>query len=264
MKSRIAWTSTSAADDAALEGLRDFVSALGSNDYRLIGGLALSLLIQAASDLLPAEVTRRSTADNDAALTEAVLATSGIDNSLRALAYTRTAGNRWERRRSSGEVSAIDIVVPSLKGRRLLSRNVGNLVVDALPGVLCVLHNSPVPLEVCITLRSGVEFDVPVKVSSPLGLVVSKAFACDGRSKDTDWTDMWRALEVANSVGFTAEAVEWEHPEAIDAAAILNRHLLDPNTVIVELLCPGLGAQARQIRTTRVRALTQRLVPKFR
>jgi len=36
------------------------------------------------------------------------------------------------------------------------------------------------------------------------------------------------------------------------------------NTVIVELLCPGLGEQARQIRTTRVRALTQRLVPKIR
>jgi len=36
------------------------------------------------------------------------------------------------------------------------------------------------------------------------------------------------------------------------------------NTIIVELLCPGLGEQARQIRTTRVRALTQRLVPNSR
>jgi hypothetical protein len=38
-----ALTSASAADDAAITGLRDVVGALGDTDYRLIGGMAVTL-----------------------------------------------------------------------------------------------------------------------------------------------------------------------------------------------------------------------------
>jgi hypothetical protein len=260
MKSRVEWHSTSAADDAALEGLRDLVEALGEADYRLIGGLALSLLIHAAATDVPAEVSRRSTADNDAALTEWVLAAAAIDESLRTRSYTRTAGNRWERVRESGEASAIDVVIPSPTNRRT-SRNVGDLVVDALPGVLAALDAPPVELAVVVTLRSSETFELQVKVSSPLGLLVSKAFASNGRSKDTDWPDLWRALEIANAAGVDATSSEWGHPEATDAAEMLKRHLSNPNKVVTGLLCPDLAGPAQQVRTTRVRALIQRLVP---
>lgn len=260
MKSTIEWSSTSAADDAALEGLRDLVEVLGDADYRLIGGLALSLLILATADELPSDVTQRSTADSDAVLKEAVLAAVDIDESLRERLYVRAAGNRWERTWENGVSSAVDVVVPSLTSR-LVSRRVGGLVVDAIPGLLTALDVEPTPLDVAVMLRSGEAFELQVSVASPLGLLVSKAFASAGRAKDTDWPDLWRALEVAYAVGCDATSPEWAIPEALEAAEMLSRHLLNPNPIVARALGPDLADTARAKRATRVRALTQHLVP---
>lgn len=78
-------------------------------EYRLIGGMTVMLHVQRLGLDLPLP----GTADADFGVPRHVLRESDLVESIEALGYTRTFGNRWERPIDGGGVAAVDFLVPA-------------------------------------------------------------------------------------------------------------------------------------------------------
>jgi hypothetical protein len=132
--SRLVLASTSRATDAGWLAAADIDTMTAGLDvqYRLIGGLAVTLLVHVhgADDLAP----QRETADADLGVS---VETCGDERFLPALlsaGYAQVQGNRLERATGSCTL-VIDVLTPSYVGRLLPNQAHGELVVDEVPGL---------------------------------------------------------------------------------------------------------------------------------
>ena len=86
------------------------VSEVGAtDDYRLIGGVAVLLHIRR----LRLDLPLRTTGDADFGVPPHLLSTPALVPAIEALGYERVAGNRWERHIDDRRVAAVDLLIPA-------------------------------------------------------------------------------------------------------------------------------------------------------
>ena len=166
----------------------------------------------------------RETADADFAATAPVVADARLLPALTARGYRMVAGNRFVRTLAPADPRAhpdgapdvpgdedglaltIDVVVPSFTTRHEPNQPVGDLVVDAIPGLSYALARQAVEIAVSIRLRepslataAGLPTDFTVPVPDPLAALALKALAWASRRTERDAVDVWRLLEVASA-----------------------------------------------------------------
>lgn len=88
-------------------------------DYRLIGGIAITLLVHhhQVDHLVPA----RETADADLGVGFDVLSDDALPEALRRTGYAAEKSNRFARADNHGRRLVIDVLAPSYLGRLLTS-----------------------------------------------------------------------------------------------------------------------------------------------
>ncbi|MCK0110547.1 hypothetical protein MWU75_00085 [Ornithinimicrobium sp. F0845] len=108
--------SGSLAEDAGYLTSADIASvALGLGlDYRLVGGLAVSMLHAAHGS--PGDVPPRQTADADVGMDHHIVTSDGLVQGLGELDYVQTEGNRFVKG-AGDEARVIDVLVPTVGGR---------------------------------------------------------------------------------------------------------------------------------------------------
>lgn len=166
------------------------------------------------------------------------LADQALVAALDQRGYRQVAGNRFERSLPTEAAPAtgpgqslslaIDVLVPSFTHRHLPNQEVGDLVVDAIPGLALALARPPTSIDVTVELRdprlaeqAGLPDIFTVRVPDPISALVVKALAWASRKADRDAADVWRLLEVAAATGITPN--DWDHPGArADARHVLN------------------------------------------
>ncbi len=128
-------TSTSRATDAGWLAAADIASIAGELDvpYRLVGGLAVTLLVEAhgAGGLAPS----RETADADLGVPFDVCGDERLRQALLCAGYDQVQGNRFARIDGDGRELVIDVLTTSYTGRLEENQERGQLVVDAIPGL---------------------------------------------------------------------------------------------------------------------------------
>lgn len=247
-------TSTSAATDAAWLAAADVATIareLGV-EYRLIGGIAITLLVHhhQVDHLVPA----RETADADMGVGFDVLADDALPEALRRAGYTAQESNRFVRQDDHGRRRVIDVLAPSYVGRLQTNQAHGSLVVDEVPGLAEALRLLPAQVPVLATLTD--ETDVPMLLHLPdvRAALLLKAYAYRGRWSHRDALDIWRLLEAASNAGHRTG--DW--PTGLggrDAAQILHEFFARPSARGPKLATGDPAAQAR------LRALVRQVVP---
>lgn len=200
----------------AMADIATAAAALGI-DYRLIGGHMVSHLVYAYA---VEGVPDRETADADLGVTNEVVADSHLLEQLTAMSYQQVAGNRFERDLGPTEQSAsdspdspprpiIDILIPSGTSFHQPNQSAGDLVVDAIPGLLLALSTQPVMITVTAELTTGLQLVVSVAIPSPKAALCLKLASYNSRHQAKDVTDIWRLLAVCKAAGVTPE--EWRN-----------------------------------------------------
>lgn len=213
-------TSGSLAEDVGYETAMDIAFLCGELgiEYRLVGGLAISLIHAAHGS--PGEVPPRQTADADLGAEDRVVAESGLDVTLLGNGYHQTEGNRFVK--GEGELArVIDVLIPTLGDR--ISTNVpcGPMSVDAIPGLRLALSTEPLTLSLSVLLSTGETLEMSLDLPQVIPAIVLKAYAFAARSKEGDLLDLWRLFETARHAGMTA--VDWQPVHAQKRDGI--RHL---------------------------------------
>ncbi len=182
-------TSASAATDAAWLAAADvatIAAGLGV-DYRLIGGIAITLLVHHhhVDHLVPA----RETADADMGVGFDVLSDEALPEALRRAGYSAERSNRFARADDHGRRLVIDVLAPSYLGRLLTNQPHGAIVVDEVPGLAEALHLAPVPVSVTAALTDATDVGVTLHLPDARGPSSSRPTptAAAGRTA-TPWT----------------------------------------------------------------------------
>lgn len=246
--------SASAATDAAWLAAAD-VAAIAAGlgvEYRLIGGIAITLLVHhhQVDHLVPA----RETADADMGVGFDVLADDALPGALRRAGYTAENSNRFVRDDDRGRRLVIDVLAPSYLGRLQTNQPHGSLVVDEVPGLAEALHMEPVPVPVIATLRDATDVHVTLRLPDVRAALILKAYAYRGRWSHRDALDIWRLLEAASNAGHRAG--DW--PSGLggrDASQILDEFFAGPAATGPKTATSDPTAQAR------IRVLVRQVVP---
>ena len=212
----------------AMADIAATAAALGI-DYRLIGGHMVSHLVYAyAVEGVPV----RETADADLGVTGEVVADSRLLDQLMAMSYQRVAGNRFERDLDKMERSdsdsldspprpVIDVLIPSGTSFHRPNQPAGDLVVDAIPGLLLALNSAPIVLTVTAELTTGPELVMSVAIPSPKAASCLKLASYNSRRQAKDVTDIWRLLAVCRAAGVQPD--DWHASGSQgDALGVLN------------------------------------------
>lgn len=248
--------STSRAEDAGYLALADVARVAGrlNADYRLIGGLSVSLL---AATYRITDVPIRETADADLGARYEVVGNELLVGLLSELGYRRPgASNRFVRTLADETQAVIDVLAPSFTGRHRPNQQHGRLVVDEIPGLHYALAVDPVVVEIEARLTTGERVSATVTLPSPHAALILKLLSWQSRLAAKDAVDIWRTLAVAHAAG--VGPTDWRGSGVHrDAAAVLAQF-----TAI-----NGLGL--RQISSnrstqTRVRALAGAVGPRTR
>jgi hypothetical protein len=103
-------------------------------------------------------------------------------------------------------VLTIDVLVPSHSARHEPNQPVGQLTVDAIPGLSLALARPAIAITVTAQPREPTPADTvnlpttfPVLVPDPLSALAVKALAWASRHSSRDAVDVWRLLEVASA-----------------------------------------------------------------
>lgn len=211
-------SSTSRAEDMGFLAVRDVAAVTNEigADYRLVGGQMVSHLVHAyAVENVPA----RETADADLGATGEVVSRPDLVEALRARGYRQVSGNRFVRDLSHGERPSsdedgglrpvIDVLVPSGTSRHQPNQPVGDLVVDAIPGLLLALNAPPVLVSVTTTLTTGTDVAVELRLPSPKAALCLKISSFGSRFAAKDAVDVWRLLAVCDAAGLRPD--DWRH-----------------------------------------------------
>ena len=240
--------STSRATDAGWLAAADIATIADELDitYRLVGGLAVTLVVHAlgADELAPA----RETADADLGVPFDVCSDARLPVALLAAGYQLDGGNRFVRSVDDRELT-IDVLAPSYQGRLVSNQQHGELYVDEVPGLQTALLEAPTTVNVHAALTDGSEVRMALLLPDVAACLVMKAMAYRGRWASSDAIDIHRLLEAANHAGRTVK--DWPNRvDARDASALLHQHF-------------GAGSNNRHLQgvAARVRLLVQRVVP---
>lgn len=263
-RATLSMRSTSRAEDMGYLAMADVAAATEAMgvDYRLVGGHMVSHLVYAYA---VEGVPTRETADADLGATGEVVADPRLLEQLDALGYDMVQGNRFERNLTAAELAesetesevlrpTIDVLVPSGTSRHEPGQPVGELVVDAIPGLLLALHAEPVEVTVTATLTTGAELEMSVSIPSPKAALCLKLLAYGSRFATKDVIDIWRLLAVCRAAGVTPD--DW-HTKGTqgDALKVLDK--------LVSMRSPALGrALPDQRSQATVVALRNAVAPK--
>lgn len=247
--------SGSLAEDAGYRTAAD-LAALASQTgltYRLVGGLAVSLLHSAHG--APGDLPLRLTADADLGTEDHVLVTSGLTDELRELGYRQTEGNRFVRD-GTEHPRVIDILIPTIGDRLETNITRGDLTVDAVPGLRLALDDPPVIVALTTTLSSGETLSVDLALPGIIPAIVLKAYAFNARVAERDLRDLWKLLEIAHSLELVP--ADWSPMSAQkrDAARVLHARVAPPSSVGATM------ARRYGLAHARIAALVQAHVPR--
>jgi len=249
--------SSSAAMDGGFTAVADVTGAMEAagvqGDYRLIGGVTVVLHVQR----LGLDVPLRATGDADFGVPPFVLQQAGLVDSIEALGYRKTAGNRWERPIDDRRVAAVDLLVPTYRTRARNTVRIGSVVTTEVPGLAEALQRPGVGLDVEMRLTAGAHLRATVVIPDAIGTLALKAGARTVRNETRDAEDLWRCLEVA--------AAEGVRPADFEGAALaqlpsLLASELGPDGRSVPALTAGLQDDAAARMRTRLRALLAEVV----
>ena len=266
---RLVLSAGSVADDVGFVALRDLGRVVAGDNYRIIGGHMVMMLV--ARWALGPDLYRQ-TQDTDLGVPPTAVANPVIIDRLTALGYERRAGNRFARPMSDIPVrligadapkpeAVVDILVPSYTSRLRQNRRFGDhLVTTEVPGLASALQNPAIEMSLELHRLNGDLLDVEVSVADEVSALVLKAHATTVRSKATDVVDIWRCLEVCFAAG--TDPAQFTGPERV-AAVTRVRELFGSRsgpgmTSLIDE--QRLTPRAADHRYTRIRALVDRIV----
>lgn len=254
---KIGIRSTSAAADLGFKGLADLAEVAKDEEYRVVGGHMVYLLLFAYPT---PRAIQRTTADTDAAIDRVVAASPKLHESLLAKGYIPTSGNRYELAMSEDDAVIIDLLVQARGGgNRMKPENLGGRQIDAVPGLNLAMNSDALWIEAHVQLNDGGQISFTVPVPDVESALVIKAAAWQSRGTDKDLHDVLTLLEIAHQ--HRKELTLWGLGDAAlamggsrrDAAECLYRLVRDIESRRV-------GSAATQIDTLRLAALIRALV----
>lgn len=212
---RVVLRSLSAAMDGGFTAVADvsraMVAAGAADDYRLIGGVTVMLHVQRLGLDLPI----RATGDADFGVPPHVLRRPELVETIEALGYSKTFGNRWEPTIDDRRVAAVDLLVPAYRSRARDTVTVGDVVTTEVPGLAEALHRPGVTIDADLRLTDGDVLVTTVVLPDAIGALALKAGARSVRNETRDAEDLWRCLEIAAADGIT--------PDLFDGDSALER-----------------------------------------
>jgi hypothetical protein len=218
-------------------------------EYRLIGGMTVMLHVQR----LRLDLPLRGTADADFGVPPHVLRESDLVESIEALGYTKTFGNRWERPIDGGGVAAVDLLVPAYTSRSRHTVRVGDVVTTEVPGLAEAFRRPGVTVEAELHMTGGSMLVADIVLPDAIGTLALKAGARWVRHEDRDAEDLWRCLEIAAADGVTPEMFDGD--TALEELRSALWRELGPKGRSLASLTGDLQPDAAAQRRTRVRAL---------
>jgi hypothetical protein len=234
----------------AIADISDAMLAIGaSDDYRLIGGVAVLLHVQRLGLDLPL----RATGDADFGVAPHLLRDPELVTAIEALGYTKVAGNRWERPIDDRRVASIDLLIPTYTSRARHTRQVGDVVTTEVPGLAVALRRPAVAISARFLLTSGDPRDATISLPDALSLLALKALVRTVRHEDRDAQDLWRCLEVAAAERITPEMIDTGLGTA-ELRELLHREL-GPDGTSLGAITGDLQADAAARLRTRIRSL---------
>lgn len=211
-------SSTSRAQDMGLLAVVDISDATTSieAEYRLVGGQMVSYLVYAYG---VTGVPDRDTADADLGTHSSVAADPRLLESLIARGYRQVKSNYLERNLLEEELApsddpadphhpAIDVLVPSATSKLHPGHVAGDMVVDAIPGLLLALNSEALNLDVAARLTTGREIHTSLSVPTPKAALCLKLLSYGSRYAPKDLVDIWRLLAVCHCAGVSAQ--DWK------------------------------------------------------
>ena len=142
------------------------------------------------------------------------------------MGYRQTEGNRFERQVDRGGplTLTVDLLAPAYVPALQPNQQLGDLVVDAVPGLGLALAMPATEVDLSTELLDGETITMRVMVPDVSAALCTKAFAWKGRRTDRDAVDLHRLLEAAYAAG--VRAGDWPLTGArLDAARILHDDL---------------------------------------
>ena len=233
----------------AIADVADAMVEVGATeDYRLIGGVAVLLHIQRLGLDLPL----RATGDADFGVPPYLLKEAVLVPAIEGRGYRKVAGNRWERRVDERRVATVDLLIPSYTSRPQHTKRVGDVVTTEVPGLAVALRRPGITIEAELRLTNGELLSATIVVPDALAMLILKAQVRAVRDEERDAQDLWRCLEIAAADGVTPEAVNAEG--AADFRDLLQQEL-GPGGASLGAVTLGLQADAAARLRTRIRAL---------
>lgn len=233
----------------AIADVADAMVEVGATeDYRLIGGVAVLLHIQRLGLDLPL----RATGDADFGVPPHLLQEVALVPAIEARGYEKVAGNRWERRVDERRVATVDLLIPSYTSRPRHTKRVGDVVTTEVPGLAVALRRPGITIEAELRLTNGELRGATIMLPDALAMLILKAQARTVRDEERDAQDLWRCLEIAVADGVTPEAADTEGGS--DLRDLLQREL-GPGGASLGAVTLGLQADAAARLRTRIRAL---------
>lgn len=194
----------------ALIDLSDIVAEKNIDDARVIGGHMVTLHVQrwGLGDAL-----YRATLDADLGVPPVVVRTEKIIDALEGRGYERLTGNRYRREVPElGEYveenfAVVDVLIPAYTSRPKQDVRVDEkLTTIEVPGLASALLVEPVTIKVRLSLRTGGERQITLRLPDEKCGLVLKAYAWRQRSAGKDIVDVWRLLEVSAVAGISMDA----------------------------------------------------------
>lgn len=166
--------SGSRAEDAGYRTAADvaLVAAQTNLAYRLVGGLAVSLLHAAHGS--PGETRPRLTADADLGVDDKIVAEVGLAEVLRGLGYQQSEGNRFIHG-AAADQRVIDVLIPTVGDRLQTNVTRGDLVLDAVPGLGLALDTPPMVVSLSVWLSTGESLDTTLHLPDVIPALSLKA-----------------------------------------------------------------------------------------
>lgn len=258
MNQTLTIASVSTAMDGGLTAVADIsaiLSATGLSDRsRLIGGVTVLLHQLRLGLALPL----RATADADFGIAPLLLRDGTLVAEIEAGGYRKIAGNRWERTLPRGTTATVDLLIPSYTSRHRENVAVGDLVTTEVPGLADALRRPGISIDLDIVLTDRTTLTTTVVVPDAVATLGLKACARTVRDEERDSEDLWRCLEIAVADGIIVDTFRPD-PAFETVRAILHREF-SPGGASLATVTRGLTDDARAKRTTRIRALLERLV----
>jgi hypothetical protein len=155
----------------AIADVADAMVEVGATeDYRLIGGVAVLLHIQRLGLDLPL----RATGDADFGVPPHLLKEAVLVPAIEGRGYEKVAGNRWERRVDERRVATVDLLIPSYTSRPRHTKRVGDVVTTEVPGLAAALRRPGITIEAELRLTNGERRGTTIMLPDALAMLILK------------------------------------------------------------------------------------------